>query len=299
MKRFLSLLLAALLVCSYLGGCGSDSPAGPSNDTEGAGESLSTPTSGGLKQNTDGFYEIYTAADFVAFRDVVEAQMVENKNDPNGMENTASACLMADIDLSTVCGETLGSWRPIGFNAVTVTMNDGSTKSSSRWWRGTLEGNGHTISGLYVDDSENHAGLFYEICDAEIRNLVFEDCYLRAGINAGTVAAAIYDSVISNVTIESTVTVSGTETSANIGGIVGFAERKGSDQVLELTGCVNKGTVTGHFAVGGIVGRVKDTRFYIKGREYEVESEVLIDCENQGTVSEAEWSGELVGQVYS
>lgn len=296
MKRFVSLLLTVILVCGILGGCGGESPSPSGN---GSGEAAGAPASGGLKQNADGFYEIYTAADFVAFREIVEAQMLANKSDPNGEGNTASACLMADIDLSTVCSETLGSWRPIGFNAVTITMNDGSTKSSSRWWRGTLEGNGHTISGLYVDDSENHAGLFYEIYGAEIRNLVFKDCYLRAGINAGTVAAAIYDSVISNVTIESNVTVSGTETSANIGGVVGFAERKYADHALELNGCVNKGTVTGYFAVGGIVGRIKDTTFASMGERYDVETEVLIDCENQGTASEAEWSGGLVGQVYS
>lgn len=300
MKRFISLLMTVILVCCILGGCG-DGPAVSDDGESGSGGAVSLPSNGGLKQNADGFYEIYTEADFVAFREIVEAQMRETK--PTNSDNTASACLMADIDLSSVCSEELGSWRPIGFNAATVTLNDGSTKLTSRCWNGVLEGNGHTISGLYVDDPENDAGLFYEIWDAEVRNLVFADCYLRGGFNAGTVAAKLNESVISNVTIESTVTVSGTasgrEITGNIGGVVGFAERRDSDDALEFRGCVNKGTVTGHFAVGGIVGRIKDTKFYSMGEKYDVEAEVLIDCENQGAVSEAEWSGELVGQVYS
>lgn len=288
MKRFVSLLLTVILVCGAFGGCGGESPAPSGNDS---GEAASAPVSGALKQNADGFYEIYTAADFVAFREIAETQMRETK--PTNSDNTASACLMADIDLSTVCSEELGSWRPIGFNAATVTLNDGSTKLTSRCWNGVLEGNGHTISGLYVDDPENDAGLFYEIWHAEIRNVVFADCCLRAGAYAGTAAGKMLNSVISNVTIESSVTVSGTEEAYHVGGIVGHAERRSSGQKLEISGCVNKGTIFGPGTVGGIVGCIKDVEL----DDGDTETPAIFDCENLGTVSEAQWSGGIVGLV--
>ena len=58
-------------------------------------------------QNTGTVTYIYDAADLVAFRNAVNA----------GDEYAGKTVyLMDDIDLSTVCSSTLGSWTPIGAN---------------------------------------------------------------------------------------------------------------------------------------------------------------------------------------
>ena len=75
--------------------------------------------------------KISTVEEFVAFRDSVNA----------GTTNI-DVKLMADIDLSSVCGEGIGSWTPIeGF-------------------AGTFDGNGHTVSNLYVENNTDDAALF-------------------------------------------------------------------------------------------------------------------------------------------
>jgi len=63
---------------------------------------------------------------------------------------------MEDIDLSSVCSAELGSWKPIGADAY---CTDSSDKSYDEYFTGTFEGNGKTISGLYINDPENGGAL--------------------------------------------------------------------------------------------------------------------------------------------
>ena len=87
--------------------------------------------------------EIATAADLAAFRDYVNAGNTEK-----------SAKLVADIDLSTVCGKDIGNWTPIATYA------------------GTFDGNNHTISNLYIEENDNYASLFDTIeANGTVKNL--------------------------------------------------------------------------------------------------------------------------------
>ena len=72
---------------------------------------------------------ISTAADMVAFRDAV--------NGGNTFEGKY-VDVIADIDMSSVCSSSLGSWVPIGYGVI---------------FQGTLNGNHHTLSNLYYNDS--------------------------------------------------------------------------------------------------------------------------------------------------
>ncbi|MCH5143272.1 MAG: hypothetical protein J1G07_06160, partial [Clostridiales bacterium] len=69
--------------------------------------------------------------------------------------------LTQDIDLSTVCGANLNgesvSWTRIG--------ND------SKPFKGTFDGDDHTISGLYIDSTEGWQGLFGYVENGTIKNL--------------------------------------------------------------------------------------------------------------------------------
>lgn len=91
--------------------------------------------------NTDTITYIYTAQDLANFRDKVNAgDTYEGK----------TIYLMNDIDLSTVCSTTIGTWAPIG--------NYGA--NTSHVFKGTFDGDNHTISNLYINTSQAYQGLF-------------------------------------------------------------------------------------------------------------------------------------------
>ena len=87
--------------------------------------------------------EISTAEELAAYRDYVNSGNTER-----------NAVLMADIDLSSVCGEGIGSWTPI------------------KEFAGTFDGNGHTISNLYIANDTDKAALFDTITESgTVKNL--------------------------------------------------------------------------------------------------------------------------------
>jgi hypothetical protein len=148
--------------------------------------------------------------------------------------------LTADITLS-------GTWTPIG--------------TSARPFRGTFNGNGHTISGINPANAE-HTGLFGFTRDAEIRDL----CVEYNGTTDGTLAAKRYvggiagradnNTQIINCLSKGNLTVTGTDTLLHIGGIAGSLEGsnisiKNSYGELNLTTDVNN-----DIFAGGIVGWV-------------------------------------------
>ena len=120
----------------------------------------------------------------------------------NGGEDFTGAHfqITADIDLG---GSGEDPWTPIG--------------TGENPFKGTLDGNGHTVSGLHINDgTKDDQGLF--------------------GVNAGT---------IENLTVEGSVT--GKD---NVGGIAGTNTESGV-----IKGCTSSVTVTGENNVGGIAGK--------------------------------------------
>jgi len=133
---------------------------------------------GGCDGSSSNPYLIEDAADLGAFRDKVNA-------------GNTSICgkLTADIDLSTVCGESIGSWEPIGV----IRNGSGANLTSLSEFTGTFNGNGKSISGLYVNYQKiqnrttDYQGLFgYN--GGEIQNLHVNGYYLPSGC-AGGIAA--------------------------------------------------------------------------------------------------------------
>ena len=166
----------------------------------------------------DSPYEISTADQLENFRDIV-----------NGGEKSAHAKLMNNINLSSVCGES-NSWIPIG--------------TSNNPYRGTFDGNGHTISGLYINNSTaDDQGLFGRVNGGTVKNLsvtgnVSGDWYVGGVVgynNGGTVTGCIFSGSGS---------VSGNR---YVGGVVGY------NSSGTVTNCAFSGTVTGIY-VGGVVG---------------------------------------------
>lgn len=159
-------------------------------------------------------------------------ESVEDLQELGTYVNGGNSCLNMyflltnDLDLSGVCGESIGNWVPIG--------------TESRGFDGVFSGGLHTIKGLYINESENkNLGLFGVVMGKVERLSVsgsvsgLEQVGGIAGVNQGTIKGC-----------GSTVTVMG---SSFAGGIAGFNEGV-------LQNCFNGGNVTGKTAVGGIAG---------------------------------------------
>ena len=259
--KFLSLLLVLLLTISCL--------AFPAS----AEDSALTP-------NADGIYEISTADQLFLFAELV-----------NGGESAANAVLTADIVINkNVLNENGGlntgdfrAWTPI------------------RDYKGTFDGQGHTVSGVYVNESTTpDRGFFANITGykAIIRNLKLADSYICGSINVAGIVGNVSKGTVSGCTFSGTVTggtyvggiagdavageikdcvSSGTVTASNAaaGGIVG------SISGVPVSGCSNTGAVSGISKIGGIVGSNSAC--------------TITDCTNSGTISGEETVGGIVG----
>ena len=166
---------------------------------------------------------------------------------------------MNDIDLSSVCGESLNggtSWNPIG-------------NSVSNSYEGTFNGDGHTISGLYINSSSaNDQGLFgYVSGSGKIEKLS-----VSGDINGNNYVGGVVGLNLGSVeNCHNTGTVTGT--GDYVGGVVG--DNRGS-----VINCYNTGTVSGN-RVGGVVG-------------YNISS--VTNCYNTGTVTGTDgYVGGVVG----
>lgn len=95
--------------------------------------------------------------------------------------------LTENIDLSGVCGEELGSWTPIGGENYYA-------------FEANLDGNGKTVSNLYINTDRSYQGLFYRLYGATVKNLALTGS-VTAGSNYGALAGVIEDSRVENVDV--------------------------------------------------------------------------------------------------
>ena len=196
----------------------------------------------------DNPYKIATADDLLEFAEKV-----------NGGETSAWAELTANIDLSEICGEEFdSSWTPIG--------------NSINQYSGTFNGAGHTISGLYINDSTaDDQGLFGcldqggTVKDLSVSGSVkgddnvggvvgqnrgsVENCYNTGAVNSSGNRVGGVVGYNSSGTVENCYNTGAVNSSGNwVGGVVGV--NSGS-----VTNCYNTGAVSGSdWYVGGVVG---------------------------------------------
>lgn len=226
-----------------------------------------------LQEN--GVYLIAKPCHLAWFRDYVNGTIVDEGEAAGATHPDASAMLTADIDLKNYChaaedGKELLSWLPIG--------NDNIR------WNGNLDGQGHTISNLYIKTAQNYVGLFGFTRGATIQNLTFDYAKVEnvsttntktyyTGILAGYAYASTNSPAhIKGIKTTENCTVIGQE---NTGGIVGSAK-------INLENCENLSSVKGTGSVGGIAGSSYERN--------------IKRCTNYGTV-ENDGSGENIGGI--
>ena len=201
-------------------------------------------------------YEITTAAELAWFRDWVNTCEVGNSH------HDACAKLMADIDMSSLChpaddskGVAELSWSPIS----DVAKNNTAPIFT---WRGQFDGNGKTISNLYINATSEYQGLFgYGLSNDEnikgvIKNLTLANVNVKntAGCTGALIGGAdnfeITQVVISSGTVEGEISV--------VGGICGQA-----DTESKFLSCENRAQIKSQTDntnnIGGICGNVNSS----------------------------------------
>ena len=142
-----------------------------------------------------------------------------------------------DDDGNLISNPKLEEWKPIG--------------TSNNPFKGTFDGQGHTISGLYVNLKKNYVGLFGCVGKGgTVKNVTLADSYVSGNISVGGICGWNNGGTVENCT--SGCTVKGTGNS--VGGICGSNQKEGNRAGLVLN-CHNTGKVIGtDFYIGGVCG---------------------------------------------
>lgn len=233
-------------------------------------------------------YIITKAAELAWFR---------NEVNRDGGDTKACAKLTADIDLKDFChaaddSKIEKSWEPIG--------------NSKRQYRGTFDGNGKTITNLYINATQAYMGLFGCTYQSTIKNLTVENANVTNTLNYTGILAgrAGFESTLQNIKISNTCQIKGgnytggiaggldgnasncvnyatVQGKEDVGGLFGYYGRAGNS----MTACANYGNVTATSnTVGGLVG------YYSSG--------TIQDCVNYGNIEGTYNVGGMAGYVF-
>ena len=195
-----------------------------------------------LDSDSDGFFEIGNAGQLFWFA-----------NHINTVDRTASAVLTADIDLEG------RPWTPIG-----------STGESSNNFRGTFDGQNHTIKGLYVEGGRAGLGFFGEVRTGTVKNFtIYGEVVANTEVNyVGGVIGSICGlngendlerngAVIQNITSFVNVTAKA-HGIGMIGGFVGYADHQSLIEKCSWYGTFDAGEYRVDSGAGGFIGKIQE-----------------------------------------
>ncbi len=211
--------------------------------------------------DTDGTYKVSTAKQLLWISNQAEATSTEYKG------TSMSVKLMNDIDLSEVCGENKGSWKPISI------------------FCGTFDGQNHMIKNIYGEyaglndptgySGPGYGGLFGMVREATIKNLSVYGTVKAMGAedyastNVGAICGSASDATIENCHNYASVTGVGGRVE-KVAGIVAYLSL-GS----KVENCSNHGTISGNMP-GGIASTA-----YLGSAN----GDGIFNCWNEGTIN--------------
>ena len=194
-------------------------------------------------------FVLKTAEHLAWFRDYV------NEGHPSACAKIADD--VKEIDMSTICHKADTekqvaelSWTPIG--------NFGNK------YQGTFDGNGKTISNLYINATSDNTGFFGYAEKGSIKNITFNNAKVNSsGDYTGILAGCAGSCVIENIKTLANCSVIG---KGRVGGIAGYA-------LGNISNCENHAMVNGTITVGGIIGC------------YRSSANSITSCANYGAVT--------------
>ena len=220
----------------------------------------------------DGSTPIYTAND-----------MVKLMHQQKGFVWMNNYILMNDIDLSDA---TIGfALRPIGYN-----------NKTGEYYRGTFDGNGHTIT-LELSGSDKYFALFGYVLHSTIKNLSIAgsvtSTYAGGSDRANQGCAAFVGHINGNSLIKNCTNYADVTAQQTAGGFVGYVLRNGTTPgAVAIENCTNYGHIKSLAtkdakagAAGGMIGALTVDSYSIELRE----------CHNLGIVEGYRYVGGMIG----
>ncbi len=198
----------------------------------------------------DGYYEIYNKGQLYWFADFVNRYVYDD-----GVARV-NGRLMTDIVINDVPFDTEGvtfeEWTPIGYDFYNFRYG------------GTFDGNGHTVSGLYIDRDGYYTGFIGVLGEGGIvKNLGIINSYINGEATVGAIAG-ISASEITNCFVINT-DVSGI---SGVGGITG-ARTNMNDSWASINNCFSMANaVTDSGEAGGVTsGNCPEGSYYLADTE--------------------------------
>ena len=174
----------------------------------------------------------------------------------SGSETTAHDCtgltfkVTADIAIPHTT-----EWNDANSTEANYTAIGGNI-SGWKYFKGTFDGQHHTVRGIRINSSNSGQGLFGATQNAIVKDVNLSDIRIQGGANIGAVASSISTgSTVSGCQITDAFLAGGNSSNGNMGGIVGNV---GSGSTV--SDCHASATVTIHATVksvshGGVVGK--------------------------------------------
>lgn len=291
MKKILAIFLTLMLLVAALTGCNNNGKDPDTNNETSNNQTENTEKprevakvsyhkaaenfAGGSGTEADPF-QISEAGHLVLLHEMLKKEEAEINFDDTYVKGYY--ILTADISLndtsdfanwSTTAPEY--GWEPIG------------AELSSNSFAGVFDGNGHKISGMFMDvdgvqteSVKDYYGLFSELKNGTVKNLTIENSYMRASggvTEVGTIAGHTFEATIDNCNVDSVIELY----SANcVGGVTGVG---GTISNSSYTGTISQ--LNDSFVhIGGISGDNKDG---------------ISNCEFSGTLNGKGYTGGIVG----
>ena len=190
---------------------------------------------------------------------------------------------------------------------ITLTENWPTNVSPyNQGFRGVLDGNGHKIIGLTIDNTGDspvdRAGMFLQLEGGTIKNLTLENVNIKSEKQrVGGLVGEVLWGTISNCTVSGSIETSQSG-NANMGGIAGLVTAGWqAEKVAVIENCVNNASITATATdesdknVAGIVGKMGDERT--------TDASVIRNCVNTGTITGVEAKSKkiagIAGESYS
>ena len=248
-----------------------------------AGAVSVTPKTPELK---DGCYQISSAAELYGFAAIA--------NGTDGFVKDSLACGKLTKDIVVNAGVLDAEGK----------LNVADTANFATWnppiaFTGSFDGQGHSISGLYLNDSlrspvgfigstnapynyANREGFNYP--EVPVKNLRVQGSYFRGSSDAGGIVGHAYSNV---VTVLDNVSFDGVVVSGRFaGGLIGSST--GGDGGFVVRNSFNEGSVFAGSGGGGIIGGA-----------YYMDRGWIINTYNLGTVTSDLSSGGIMGELWS
>ena len=227
------------------------------------------------------------------------ALLAQQTNDGTG----GNACYILTEDICLNGEDDNINWTPIGYY---------NLSSDYKSFSGVFDGNGHTISNLYIDniDNLNSLGLFGLARNAVIKNTIISDATItsQSSIRAGMIAAFANNTDVLNCTADGMIHANGT-----LGGIIGSCT--GVTNTTFVANCVNNAVFENTSQTGGIIGHCESkassavviencinysniSSWWAGGIASNIYGKVVVKkCENYGTIQSVQAGGGVVGQI--